>query len=261
MADVTVTTFEEFRTAAAQSGNTIICPNNAVWDMSEIDPENTITRITIKSSVTGNNTEIKNFRGYIECGSSNTITALHIVNMLCESAGYGAICTESRSVYPNEPVWQQSRISAAIGANVDYPLYNIRPMRCAVNVTMAKFGECILSAFYSGSTAACKYNRVAIAAPNASSVGWNKINSSEFVVNAPLATRFDAVPLNCTIRGNLSNISSFRYSSSDTNFSVVNSTDAPNFPTSSWMKKVTDAQMRDAAYLQSIGFVIGTETE
>lgn len=262
MADVTVTTFEEFRTAAAQSGNTIICPEGAIWDMSEIDPENTITKITIKSNVTGNHTEIKNFRGWIECGSGITITALHIINMLCEFAGDGAICcTQSQYVYPNEPVWQQSRISAAIGANVDYPLYNIRPWRCAINVSMAKSGECILSAFNSGSTAVCKYNRFAIAAPNAASVGWEKINSSQFVVNAPLATRFDAVPLNCTIRGNLSNVSAFKYSSSDTNFSVVDGTDAPNFPTSSWMKKVTDAQMRDAAYLQSIGFVIGTETE
>lgn len=259
MADVTVTTFEEFRTAAAQSGNTIICPNNAVWDMAALDPENTITKITIKSNVTGNNTEIKNFRGWIECGSSMAITALHIINLLCESAGYGAICTESRSVYPNEPVWQQSRISAAIGANVDYPLYNIRPWRCAINVSMAKSGECILSAFNSGSTAVCKYNRFAVTAPNASSVGWNKINSSQFVVNAPLAARFDAVPLNCTIRGNLSNVSAFKYSSSDTNFSVVNGTDAPNFPTATWMKKVTDAQLRDADYLASIGFVIGTE--
>lgn len=258
MATVNVTTFSEFRTAAEQYGNTIICPNNAVWDISEIDPENTITTITIRSIVTGNNTEIKNFRGRIECGSSITITALHIINLLCESGSYGgAISTESRNVNPN--VWQQSRISAAIGANVDYLLYNICPIRCAINVSMAKSGECILSAFYSDSTAECKYNRILLSAPNASIVGWNKINSSQFIVNAPIATRFAAVPLNCTIRGNLSNVSSFQYSSSATNFSVVNGTDAPDFPTATWMKKVTDAQMRDADYLASIGFVIGTE--
>lgn len=260
MADITVTTFAEFRTAAAQSGNTIICPNNAVWDMSVIDPENTITKITIKSNVTGNNTTIKNFRGCIECGSGITITALHNVNMLCESAGYGAICTESRSVYPNEPVWQQSRISAAIGANVDTMFYNIKITRCAANVSMQKSNAVTFTSFYSGSVQnVLKYNNIALTLPNATDLYFQHIKSSKFVLDAPLLKKFYAVPLNCTFRGNMQTVDTLGYSSSETDFSVVIDTNAPNFPSCTWMKKVTDAQMRDADYLASIGFVIGTE--
>lgn len=265
MATVTVTTFSEFRTAAAQYGNTIVCPEGAIWDMAEIDPDNTITQIEINSSVTGNDTEIRNFRGRIICSLGITIKKLHIINMLCEifNLEYGGAIYAS----PKEGMIQisQCKISMATGINVKNALYNISPYKCAINLQMAYAGNCTPIGSYQGLGNAF-YNRISVNAPNATGImysSWLPVQRSEIIINAPLATNIFTGAGNSTIRGNLQNVTASS-GTLDRNraFDVINAASAPNFPAStSYILRVTDAQMRDAAYLQSIGFVIGTETE
>lgn len=258
MATVNVTTFSEFRTAAAQYGNTIVCPEGAIWDMSEIDPDNTITQFEINSNVTGNNTEIRNFRGRISCANDITISKLHIINLLCErwnSEFIGAI-------YADDKTWlatmEQCRLSIATGSIVKNALYNICIKKCAVNLQMAYAGACNPLGSYQG-VGNDFYNRVLINAPNATSFEYTELKRSELIINAPLATSISTAMQNCTVRGNMPNVTASSSSSAYTPFSVISADSAPNFPANSgYLKKVTDAQMRDAAYLQSIGFVIGT---
>lgn len=261
MATVNVTTFSEFRTAAAQSGNTIICPNNAVWDMATIDPENTITSFEINSNITGNGTEIRNFRGKIICGNSITITALHIINMLCETGS-----TYTGAIYTSYKEWiatmKQCRISIATGSAVKNALYNVRPQKCAINLQMAYAYNCVPVGNYQWWGDAM-YNQILINAPNATGILKNDefaIERSKIIIYAPLATGISTLMKNCTIRGNLQNVTASSSSSALTPFSVISADAAPNFPENSgYIKKVTDEQMRDADYLASIGFVIGTE--
>lgn len=262
MADVAVTTFAEFRTAAAQSGNTIICPEGAIWDMSEIDPDNTITSFEINSNVTGNNTEIRNFRGKIICGNSITITALHIINQLCETGSdyTGAIYTASRTA---SITMQLCRLSIATGTAVENALYNVRLYKCAANISMLYAGNCDpVGAYYN--IYYPYYNCITINAPNASQINgdsWLAVQRSKIIINAPLATKIFTGAGNSTIRGNMPNVTASSGSISPSiQFDVINAASAPNFPAStSYMLRVTDAQMRDADYLASIGFVIGTE--
>ena len=62
----------------------------------------------------------------------------------------------------------------------------------------------------------------------------------------------------CTIRGNLENVTKVAYITSAP-ISVM--AGAPNFEYTSdgRIKPVTDAELRDISYLQSIGFAIGSE--
>ena len=259
MADITVATFAEFRTAAAQYENTIICPEGAVWDMSEVDPDNTITSFEINSNITGNNTEIRNFRGRISCANGVTIHSLHIINLLCEiwnSDFAGAIFTGDKTWLAT---MEQCRISIATGSIVKNAMYNICIKKCAVNLQMAYAGACNPLGSYQG-LGNDFYNRVLINAPNATSFEYTELKRSEIIINAPLANSISTAMQNCTVRGNMPNVTASSSSSAYNPFSVISATAAPNFPESSgYIKKVTDAQMRDAAYLQSIGFVIGTE--
>jgi hypothetical protein len=110
-----------------------------------------------------------------------------------------------------------------------------------------------------------RYTRVHLTFPNATQcndVGWN-LQDSELIVDAPLSTTINNTCKRCTLRGNLAECVKSAGTSSTIDFSVINADSAPNFPDSGSdaknYKKVTDEQMRDADYLASIGFIIGTE--
>lgn len=77
MATYNVTGFSEFYTAitTCASEDVINCPENAIWDMNEIDPTGSIGRIYMYygSYVHGNGTTLKNFHGYFEKANIGTM--------------------------------------------------------------------------------------------------------------------------------------------------------------------------------------------
>lgn len=260
MAEVNVSTFAEFYEAAQVSGNTIICPEGAVWDMNEIDPLNEIQRINVNSDVAGNGTTIKNFRGnYIYISSSRTIDQLHLENFFL---------TSNKSIYTDNSRFAyitRSRISAQLGASVETFLANVIPTQCTINVAFQHSGENCIRWSYGDYGSIGRYNRIRANCPNATILndGRWRISDSELIIDAPIATRiYRNQLLNCTIRGNLQSLTSSAASSAARDFNVITgvSESFPTYAEGGILVKVSDAQMRDAAYLQSIGFQIGDET-
>lgn len=261
MATVNVSTFNEFYTAVQVSGDTVVCPVGAVWDMNEIDPLNTITSLSIKANVSGNGTTIKNFRGNdISISSSRTIDQLHMENFYFVSNK--SICTPNNN---SIAYITRSKISCQLGMNVEIFLANVIPTQCAINVSFQRSGENDIRWTYNTGVPNGRYNRIKANCPNATILNdakWN-ISDSEIIIDAPLATRLYRNYLyNCTIRGNLQSLTSSAASSAARNFNVITgvSDSFPTYAESGVLVKVTDAQMRDAAYLQSIGFQIGSDT-
>jgi len=259
MAEVTVSTFAEFYEAAQVSGNTIICPEGAVWDMNEIDPLNEIQRISVKSDVVGNGTTIKNFRGNgISISGNLTIDQLHMENCYFESNK--PIST------PNDyySYITKSRISCQLSTSVETFLANVIPSQCAINVAFQKSGENDIRWSYTTNSPIGRYNRIKASCQNATILNDAKwcISDSEIIIDAPLATRIYRNNLtNCTIRGNLQSLESSAASSAARDFNVITgvSESFPTYAEGGILVKVSDAQMRDAAYLQSIGFQIGSD--
>lgn len=260
MATVNVSTFNEFYTAVQVSGDTVVCPEGAVWDMNEIDPLNTITSLSIKADVSGNGTTIKNFRGNgISISANRTIDQLHLENFFFNS---------NKPIYTSNNSYSyitKSRISCQLGTSVETFLANVIPTQCAINVSFQKSGENDIRYSYTTNPPIGRYNRIRANCPNATILNdakWS-ISDSEIIIDAPLATRLYRNTLsNCTIRGNLQSLTSSEASSAASNFNVITgvSDSFPDYAESGVLVKVTDAQMRDAEYLESIGFQIGSDT-
>lgn len=228
--------------------------------MNEIDPLNEIQEISVKSDVVGNGTTIKNFRGNsISISANRTIDQLHMENFYLLSNKSFNTPNNSYSYIT------KSRISAQLGMNVEVFLANVIPSQCAINVSFQKSGENDIRWSYTNSPHVGRYNRIKANCPNATILNdakWD-ISDSELIIDAPLATRIYRLYLsNCTIRGNLQSLTSSAASSAERYFNVITgvSESFPTYAEGGILVKVSDAQMRDAEYLQSIGFQIGSDT-
>lgn len=228
--------------------------------MNEIDPLNEIQRIYVNSDVVGNGTTIKNFRGnYIYISSSRTIDQLHLENFFL---------TSDKPIYTDNNSFAyitKLRISCQLGMNVEIFLANVIPTQCAINVAFQKSGENDIRWSYTNAPTTGRYNRIKANCPNATILNdakWD-LSDSEIIIDAPLATRiYGRYLYNCTIRGNLQSLTSSAASSAASNFNVITgvSDSFPTYAEGGVLIQVSDAQMRDATYLASIGFQIGSDT-
>lgn len=260
MATVTVTNFSEFYAAAAVSGDTVVCPVAAVWDMNEIDPLNEIQLITINSNIVGNHTTIKHYRGQVKMGNGCKMEYLHFESALydgetsprnsflyCDNnSGYGEVklCKISTAVHSGGGVQRRFMI-------------NIMLTQCAVTTT---FDGQALFASWPGTERASRYNRIKIIAPNATNDNgnWWGLADSEIYFDAPNMVKVNNTNTRCTINGDLQAAADTAGTSSNIDFSVINASGAPNMPSNARnIKPVTDEQMRSASALAAIGFVIG----
>ena len=109
-------------------------------------------------------------------------------------------------------------------------------------------------------TGTMSYCRIIYHASNIDTIRFLNFSNSEFVLYAPQCTRiYVEILKNCTMRGNLSACTyvgyySYQYESLT---NVVNTDDLADGATLRLFVGVTDEQMKDAAYLASIGFPIG----
>lgn len=265
MADITVTTFAEFRTAAEQAAGTygtIICPEDAVWDLNVLDPENNIQNLSINANVQGNGTSILHFKGgKINIYQNKTVSNMNFLD--CFSNAYGTysafIECDRNSAHDIWAKLYQCRVSCQLGYSAIRATKNIQRERCSFNLSFQHpYGIHVFGA--TDQNKASRYNRVKVEAPNATGItdGYWVEQFSEFIIDMPQGDTINNSLTSCTIRGNLQNVTKTTFSSSNP-ISVM--TGAPNFSWSSGgrIKPVTDAQMRDIAYLQEIGFAIGSE--
>lgn len=284
MATVQVNSWADFVQAVAVTGDTVVCPEGAIWDMNEIAPEG-VAKVTIAcDEIQGNGLEIKNLVStggfYIEKAGGTTsakaavlISGLSMHNIL----GYGGTnysgtvgfiyaaknqavtirqCSFS-GIFSNA-VHRFFLADESSGSNQGY-IYN---ELSAVNVELQSNSAQIYRGYvtFNGS-------RVTLHLPNISGtleLGTSVSNmieiNNEFVVYAPGATQITL--RNCSasiVRGNLAACTSITGGNVSA-ISIYSTDSAPNIsnpPTT--IKGVTDEQMKDASYLRSIGFIIGTE--
>lgn len=266
MATVNVTSWAEFLEAAAVSGDTVVCPENAVWDLADLEPEGHSGTITIASDVIGNGTTIKNLvltdlggSAFDVSGGTSTqhrsISGLNIINATFEVAS-------TNIVIGNFADFELCTFSMlARGAN-KFVGDTCNVYRCAANI------ETTSGTFTIGGNNAkfdyfnCKISGSSLTAfrnfPTSYTNRSAKVNNSYIILDTPSIT---------TLAFNAGNSNVFRCTGANvtsltgytaTSFSLAVDTDFPNLTSaSSGWKFVTEAQLRDAAYLQSIGFPIG----
>lgn len=263
MATVQVNSWSEFVAAVAVSGDTVVCPEGAVWDMNEIAPEGISTQIVFRCAVIeGNGTTIRNLHGMIAnallipARMTLAVNALHIENFIMDAS----------SLFAGAVNFSGCRLSGLTPASVRYLVNGVATFtRCAI-AWEAMYNNGSYSVELSSSTAIpqATYCRIAVDAPDAT-LCYIKANWSYIRINCPqqtglfighgsialLANVYDGeLPL---VTGVVLNAPAAAYKS------VYNAETLTQFPGTASVIGVTEAQLRDPAYLSSIGFPIGVE--
>lgn len=283
MATVNVANWSEFVAAVGVAGNTVVCPEDAMWDMNQITPEG-VGKITIAcNEIQGNGLEIKNLVStggfYIEKAGGTTsakaavlISGLSIHNIL----GYGGTnysgtvgfiyaaknqattirqCSFS-GIFSNA-VHRFFLADESIGSNQGY-IYN---ELSAVNVELQSNSAQIYRGYvtFNGSRVTAHLPNISGTLPLGTTANIIETNN-EFVTYAPGVTQITL--RNCAasiVRGNLSACTSIT-GGNESAISIYSTDSAPNISNPpATIKGVTDEQMKDASYLRGIGFIIGTE--
>ena len=264
MATVNVTSWSEFLEAAAVSGDTVNCPEYAEWDLAEIEPEGHNGSITINANINGNGTKIKNLvieRGVGAYSSTfvvgtSTINDLHILNANVVGGGNGFFSGDSITM-------NGCTVSALVHDTGDIFFFgNSRTLyRCAFNIELAN----ATALRFIGSLASAQYcnakfsgSRVTEIIFTGTSYPYGSIENCYFVFDTPAVQNITAnnvswSVIRCT-GSNVLSLSGFMQQ----HFCLGVTTDFPNASTiGNGIILVSESQLRDAAYLQSIGFPIG----
>jgi hypothetical protein len=234
----------------------VYLPEGAVWDMNEIMTDDLrIPVVFACASVHGNGAEIQNLRFTYQYGEmlqfnsanvdnikfTNFVTSIAPVSVSSSSQG-----TITRCVF-----------SGLLASGVQYFSSYGSFTRCAFNIEFQTTNYVRFTSNY-GTQNSC---RIRITAPNAPQVdAHTHMQSCELQIFAPNATtvNINGAFENSTLRGNLQGCTNFSSGSVYSHAgSIYNSDSFPAGTTSATLTAVTDAQMQDADYLRSIGFMIG----
>lgn len=264
MATVSVTTWADFLTAIAVSGDTVELPQEAVWDMNEIEPLGHSENIVIRCSrINGNGTRIKNLHltGQFQVkGNTVDIYDLFLTDFIGDGIPY-----DGYGFFHGNPFFSRCGLSGILGTQyrnlvyytTNYAYYFASQTSINIESSSANFS------LYNYMSEGCIYCRIEVHAPNATN---NKPEGYDFsycevVVYAPNATGYiDANHfVGCTLRGNKHGITedgaSRRCAVSTVYFEeMFGDGFTPLYPDS--FIPCTDAQLKDPAYLRSLGFPI-----
>lgn len=272
MATVSVSTLAEFITAIAVQGDTVVCPEGAVWDANDVYPDGYTGNIPWKADVQGNGATIKNLRFYghfytNEDAARVTISEIRIIDL---------IGSQTNGEYNAALFWgsykmEDCTISAVLNHRYHYIIHprdsyymrhpNVN--RCSFNIDAS--GD--FSAFYYGDI---NYSRIELHLPNSTKVpigsgGSNfTVKNCEIIAYAPNITdKWRSIYYSgCIVHGDMPTLEEGASSGSMDGDMSVYSTDAmPSFVPRDPVHfvGVTDAQLRDPSYLRSIGFPIAIE--
>lgn len=269
---IEVTSWAEFLEAASGDDPTveINLPENAEWDLGEIEPEGHTGAIKLCGIINGRGTKIKNL--VLDVGSTGymffvhgTTYDLHFVDGVWRTDLYVIVrlngddssvqlCTFSASIQRSGGtvyVFDKQNASSAL-------VY-----RCAFNLELSlATGVTVFSWNIIG-----QYNNIKLSGSRITSVTANMVNGTQrlgkseysyIILDTPAVTAlafpmFNSSLLRCT-GANVMDLSGV----SGDYVSVACSSDFPNASqVAQSLELCSESQLRDAAYLQSVGFPIG----
>lgn len=265
---IEVTSWSEFLEAAGGNDPTleINLPENAEWDLGEIEPEGHTGAIKLCGVINGRGTKIKNL--VVDAGSAGyvfymqgTIYDLHFLDGVWKTSS--SICIR---LYGEDSSVQLCTFSASVQRAGGHMYIFDRPglvYRCAFNLELALITGVTM---FGGNTIG-QYNNIKISGSRVTTVILNLVNGtvrlgkseySYIILDTPAVTTlvfpmFNSSLLRCTG----ANVMDLRNVSGNY-VSVACSSDFPNASqVAQTLALCTESQLRDAAYLQSIGFPIG----
>lgn len=257
MATVNVSNWADFKAAIAVSGDTVVLPEGAVWDLNTIEPTGTAELVINCAEINGNGTEITNMwsLGGIRQSNGGTVNDLKITNIVAKNNG------ASTWMNIGAGTWNRCTLSAIMESGFTAPVggngsgaFNF----CSMNFDMSTSSVVTISD--SAHLTAC---RMTLNAQNASGFytftsgsSGLQATSCEFVVNTQSTGWFYITPWeSCTLRGEMPHISTL-WGLGNPGVSIYCTDDVSSASTVIGITGVTDAQMKSAAYLQSIGFTV-----
>ena len=241
MAEIQVTTFEEFVTACATSGAEVVCPEGAVWDMNRIAPAGAPTVTVACSKIYGNGTTIAKpsiiSRPLFYFTSAATVTKLNI----CDFTADTAVITGTVS----GAVWKQSEFNGVqnSGAMVAQSMTfcedesSETPLGCGFTVHLADgtfFQQSMGNSLYLNN---CK----------ARFTGGGKLDPVSGTYSNFLQLRY------CFFDGDFTQISLNYYCG----MSIISSPAKRGVYAGAQWVDCTEEQLKNAEYLRSIGFYVG----
>lgn len=266
MADVTVTSWAEFLEAVQVSGDTVIFPENAVWDMNDIAPEGVSSLPVIRcSTIAGNGTEIRNLRtnGTFTFDPYNltAVSNLHFTNFIL---GGNALFEANHNTRDGTAVFTGCKYSGLCGTQTKGVLLpgigtygdnygQIRAVQCSFVVDAQ-----IAGAFYAARE--MHYCRCDLGVPNGtlkmSAPQWSYIK-----VDQPLASTLNSLgALACVFDGEMGQVTTAG-EPAHTYISIFCTEGLSNLEPTDYLKGVTRQQMLEPEYLASIGFPIAYSSE
>ena len=262
MATVSVTTWAEFLTAIAVSGDTVELPENAVWDLNEIEPLGHLEDILVACRyIIGNGTRIRNLHLF---GCIN-FTGLCDISNLFLSDFIGSGSPTYKGFFRGNVFFHDCGISGLLGNGYDYLLHYTQNYaeyafeRCSINVEASSQSFTVVF----GGSYGFIYCRLEVHAANsANQPSHPPCRTCECIFYMPNCSSITTTYfLGCTVRGDLQNAQeaapSWSEWSGDNTVYVSNS-----FPQNFSPVKpanfiaVTEEQMKTPAYLRNLGFPI-----
>ena len=270
MATVNVNSWAQFVEAVQVSGDTVVCPQGAVWDFNELYPDGISSAVSVQAAeIKGNGTTIKNAHSSgvllsFEYNATTKLDALHIENFACES---GSLLLSTSASNGQRFEVTGCRFSGILPANCNYfcggsykyPNFT----SCSFALDCATSGQFFLGFANNYGNGSAKYCRIRVQLPNAGTgysgffqrnCTWCKID-----VDQPGADSLwvDGAAAN-VYGGDMPNVTAYIGSHSAAYISLINSDEIPHLAgVSGYTAAVTSDQLHDAAYLAGIGFPIG----
>ena len=265
MATVNVTSWAEFVQAVGVPGDTVVLPNKAEWDMNELYPEGYTGTINTKcSQINGNGTKIKNlhlFGCFVKTRNvSVTINDLEMTNFVVEpvDASYNAVFTGFSQLNLHNCIFSGLCGSYISSFSVGYLYLDRASMNINFTTSANSFGVFPVQD--------AKYSRIKQSIPNAIATSTDKwFGTCKFCELDVYMPQLAAGKLNvsnlsaCKLLGGYGDATFYENSASSAReFPSIYLTDAiPDAIDGQYMRGVTRDQMRDAAYLASLGFPVG----
>lgn len=265
MATVQVSTLEEFVSAVAVAGDTVVCPEGTDWDANDTYPDGYSGHLTWNAAVLGNGTTIRNLHlyGRFQTGDEYKrpyIDALRIVDLI------GSAASGSGGLFNGNYHMTNCAVSAVLNANYQ-EIVNWNTGSTALLANACSFNVDAAGNFDTLTMGKIRYCRFELHLPNSTWYPYyaavEKCEESELAIFAPNAGGLYSNQFpGCIIHGELPLATELATRGDWGGDMMLFSTDGlPNFSPydPAHCVGVTDAQLRDPAYLRSIGFPIAIE--